>query len=63
MTSMYYNGWTGGNGIQPAADMALDHINSSGILRDYELKMVWNDTRVCAHKCLNFFSLRVRKKF
>ncbi|XP_031555480.1 gamma-aminobutyric acid type B receptor subunit 2-like [Actinia tenebrosa] len=45
MTSMYYDGWTGGNGILPAADMALEHINSAGILGDYELKMIWNDTR------------------
>ena len=46
MTSLHNDGWTGGNGIQPAAQMAFDHVNTAGILKDYELKMIWNDTRV-----------------
>ena len=46
MTSVHNDGWTGGNGIQPAAQMAFDHVNSAGVLNDYELRMIWNDTRV-----------------
>ena len=46
MTSLYNDGWTGGNGIQPAAQMAFDHVNTAGVLKDYELKMIWNDTQV-----------------
>lgn len=45
MTSERNDGWTGGNGIQPAAQMAFDHVNSAGVLTDYELIMIWNDTR------------------
>ena len=45
MTSEHNDGWTGGNGIQPAAQMAFDHVNSAGVLNDYELTMIWNDTR------------------
>ncbi|KAK3753692.1 hypothetical protein QZH41_013134 [Actinostola sp. cb2023] len=46
MSAVHHNGWTGGNGIQPAAEIALNDVNSSGILQDYELKMLWNDTRI-----------------
>lgn len=46
MTSSYKQEWTGGNGIQPAAQMAFDHVNAADVLTDYELKMIWNDTRV-----------------
>ena len=46
MTSEHNDAWTGGNGIQPAAQMAFDHVNSAGVLNDYELRMIWNDTRV-----------------
>ena len=36
-----------GSGIIPAVEMALDHINArEDILTDYELRMVWNDTKV-----------------
>ncbi len=36
-----------GSGILPAVEMALDHINENAdVLPGYELKMVWNDTRV-----------------
>lgn len=45
MTSERNDGWTGGNGIQPAAQMAFDHVNSAGVLNDYELRMIWNDTK------------------
>lgn len=45
MTSSYKQEWTGGNGIQPAAQMAFDHVNAADVLKDYELKMIWNDTR------------------
>ena len=45
MTSEHNDGWTGGNGIQPAAQMAFDHVNSAGVLNDYELRMIWNDTK------------------
>ncbi|XP_070577493.1 gamma-aminobutyric acid type B receptor subunit 2-like [Ptychodera flava] len=35
-----------GSGILPAVEMALDHINArEDILAEYELRMVWNDTR------------------
>ena len=46
MTSLHNDAWTGGNGILPAAQMAFDHVNSAGVLNDYELRMIWNDTRV-----------------
>lgn len=46
MTSEHNDGWTGGNGILPAAQMAFDHVNSAGLLNDYELRMIWNDTKV-----------------
>ncbi len=36
-----------GAGIIPAVEMALDHINANpNILVDYDLRMVWNDTKV-----------------
>ena len=36
-----------GSGILPAVEMALNQINErTDILPEYELKMVWNDTRV-----------------
>ena len=36
-----------GSGILPAVEMALDHINHQmDILPEYELRMIWNDTRV-----------------
>ena len=39
-------GWTGGNGLLPAIQIALEDVNHAGILRDYELKVMWNDTMV-----------------
>jgi len=45
MTSERNDGWTGGNGVQPAAQMAFDHVNNAGVLTDYELRMIWNDTK------------------
>ena len=45
MTSEHNDGWTGGNGIQPAAQMAFNQVNSAGVLNDYELRMIWNDTK------------------
>ncbi|XP_072048784.1 gamma-aminobutyric acid type B receptor subunit 2-like [Amphiura filiformis] len=37
------------SGILPAVEMALDHINArSDILPEYDLKMVWNDTKCTA---------------
>lgn len=38
--------WTGGNGIRPAAEIAIEHVNNRGVLRNYDLKMQWNDTKV-----------------
>ena len=36
-------------GVIPALEMALEHVNSDpGILVDYQLKYVWNDSRVCS---------------
>ena len=46
MTSEHNDSWTGGNGILPAAQMAFDHVNSAGVLNDYELRIIWNDTKV-----------------
>lgn len=46
MTSLHNDGWTGGTGILPAAQMAFDHVNTAGVLNDYDLKLIWNDTRV-----------------
>ena len=46
MTSLHNDGWTGGTGILPAAQMAFDHVNTAGVLNDYDLKLIWNDTKV-----------------
>jgi len=46
MTSLHNDGWTGGTGILPAAQMAFNHVNTVGVLNDYDLKLIWNDTRV-----------------
>ena len=36
-------------GVIPALEMALEHVNSDpGILVNYQLKYVWNDSRVCS---------------
>ena len=43
-------GWDG-SGVLVAVEMALDHINQDpNILADYELKMVWSDTRVSSER-------------
>ena len=35
-------------GVIPALEMALDHVNGDpSILVDYQLKYVWNDSKVC----------------
>lgn len=35
-------------GVIPALEMALEHVNSDpSILVDYQLKYVWNDSKVC----------------
>ena len=35
--------------VIPALEMALEHVNSDpGILVNYQLKYVWNDSRVCS---------------
>ena len=46
MTSLLNDSWTGGRGILPAARIALGHVNKANVLRNYELMLVWNDTRV-----------------
>ena len=44
-------GWPGGNTIQVAVDMALDHINNNqSILPDYELVHIIADTGVSTRK-------------
>ena len=64
MTSERNDGWTGGNGIQPAAQMAFDHVNSAGVLNDYELRMIWNDTKAnimfLFYTTFKFFSITAR---
>ena len=36
-------------GVIPALEMALEHVNSDpAILVNYQLKYVWNDSRVCS---------------
>ena len=41
-------GWSTA-GVIPALEMALEHVNSDpGILVNYQLKYVWNDSRVCS---------------
>lgn len=35
-----------GRALLAAADMALDHVNKSDILRDYELRMIVKDSKV-----------------
>ena len=43
-----------GSGILPAVEMALEHINErTDILAEYELKMIWNDTRVSRPRFFN----------
>ena len=45
-----------GRGVRPAVELALQHINNdSRILKDYTLKMTWNDTKV-RHSVLLFIS-------
>jgi Spy/CpxP family protein refolding chaperone len=40
-----------GDGIMPAIDLAIRHINESpDILPDYKLHMIWNDTEVGINK-------------
>ena len=40
-------GWSTA-GVIPALEMALDHVNSDpSILVDYQLKYVWDDSKVC----------------
>ena len=39
-------GWTGGNGVLPAIQIALEDVNRSNILQNYELHITWNDTMV-----------------
>lgn len=72
MTSLHNDGWTGGRGILPAAQIALEHVNSAiGILADFELKMIWNDTRVmrwltCDYRrrqSTSIVSIRKRRQF
>ena len=46
MTSLHNDSWAGGAGILPAAQMAIDHVNTAGVLNDYNLTLIWNDTRV-----------------
>ena len=39
--------WSGGQGLIPAALMALEHVNSDPtILPGYRLNMIWNDSKV-----------------
>lgn len=39
--------FSGGQGMLPAAELALDHINSNpDVLPDYQLAMAWGDTQV-----------------
>ena len=43
-----------GSGIIPGVEMALDDINArEDILSGYELRMIWNDTKVKYKFCLN----------
>ena len=35
-----------GRALLAAAEMALDHVNKSAILRDYELRMIVKDSKV-----------------
>lgn len=36
-----------GRGVRPAVELALDRVNNdSRILKDYVLKLTWNDTKV-----------------
>ena len=41
-----------GQALLAAAELALDHINKSNILRDYELRMVVKDSKVLVGKPL-----------
>lgn len=40
-------GWAGGVGCYPAAELALEHVNTkSDLLPGYNLVMAWNDSEV-----------------
>lgn len=42
--------WTGGHAVKQVIELALSQVNNrSDILPGYELQMVLNDTKVCAH--------------
>ena len=36
-----------GRALLAAAELALDHVNKSDMLRDYELRMIVKDSKVC----------------
>ena len=42
--------WSGGRAVKQVIELALTQVNNrSDILPGYELQMVLNDTKVCAH--------------
>ena len=44
--------WTGGLGIQPAAEIAIDYVNrDTNVLPGYRLNMLWNNTKVYIYLC------------
>ena len=42
-----------GQALLAAAELALDHVNKSDILRDYELRMIVKDSKVSVGQTLN----------
>lgn len=43
--------WTGGRAVEQVVELALSQVNNrTDILPGYELRLVLNDTKVCAEK-------------
>ena len=47
-----------GQALLAAAELALDHVNKSDVLQDYELNMIVKDSKVCSEAMLS----RVQKR-
>lgn len=42
------SGWIGGPSTLPAVEMAIERINNNTkILPEYDIQLLWNDTKVC----------------
>ena len=61
----YYsiNGRWDGSGVVTAVEMALDHVNKkTDLLNGYELKIIWNNTKVGNRQCVILINTSKKKK-